>query len=96
MFNDFCYALRFLYKAPVFSALIIMVMTCGLSVSIYMSSFMNTLIFKALPFPDSENIVVIDKLLHGIRSEEGQLLDADLLAISEQSSSFDELFFYLC
>jgi putative ABC transport system permease protein len=94
MFDDFRYALRLLYKAPAFTALVLLVMTGGLSISIYMASLMNTLVFKDLPFPKSENIVVIDKMLHGMRFDWGQLPAADLLAIDEQNSSFDDLLFY--
>ena len=94
MCNDFRYALRLLLKAPAFTALTLTVMTCGLAISIYMYSLMNTLVFKDLPFPESENIVVIDKMLHGMRFEAGQLPAADLLAISDQNSSLNDLIFY--
>ncbi|MCP5078664.1 MAG: hypothetical protein GY951_11500, partial [Psychromonas sp.] len=94
MWHDFRYALRLLYKAPAFTALVLTVMTCGLAISIYMTSLMNTLVFKDLPFPESENIVVIDKMLHGMRFDGGQLPASDLLAISEQNNSFDDLLFY--
>ncbi|PKF62673.1 hypothetical protein CW745_04415 [Psychromonas sp. psych-6C06] len=94
MWNDFRYALRLLYKAPAFTALVLTVMTCGLSISIYMASFMNTLVFKNLPFPDSENIVVIDKMLHGMQFAGSQLQGADLLEISQRSNSFDTLIIY--
>jgi len=94
MWHDFRYALRLLLKAPAFTALVFTVMTCGLAISIYMTSLMNTLVFKDLPFPESENIVVIDKMLHGMRFGGGQIPAADLLAISEQNNSLNDLLFY--
>jgi len=94
MFDDFRYSLRLLYKVPAFTALAITVMTCGLSISIYIFSLVNTLVYKDLPFPESENIVAIDKVLNGIRLDGGQFYLSPLLAIEKQSSSFDDVIFY--
>lgn len=94
MWSDFKYALRLLLKAPVFTVLTIIVMTCGLAISIYMYSLLNTLVFKPLPFADSENVVVLDKVSAGSRKL-GQLNAADLLSIEAKNKSFDKLnFFY--
>lgn len=97
MWSDVKYALRLLLKAPAFTALTIIVMTCGLAISIYMYSFLNTLVFKPLPFADSESVVVLDKVINGTRSSYRQLNAADLLSIDAQNSSFEKLnlFYFL-
>ncbi|MFT6987556.1 MAG: putative ABC transport system permease protein [Psychromonas sp.] len=94
MWTDFKYALRLLLKAPAFTALTIVVMTCGLAISLYMYSFLNTIVFKPLPFADSENVVVLDKVTNGTRSNYRQLNAADLIIIESENRSFEKLHYF--
>ena len=89
MFDDLKYALRLLLKSPVYNLLLLSVMTIGLAISLYMLSFVYSLVFKPLPFDGGDRIVVIDKFAYGMRFSNG-LADVDAVSILEQSQSFSE------
>jgi putative ABC transport system permease protein len=89
MFNDLKYALRLLLKSPGFSALLLIVMTFGLAISLYMFSFVHNLAFKPLPFDGGDKIVTIGKLVDKTRFG-GSLLDVDVVELLEQSQSFSD------
>lgn len=65
--NDQKYAIRLLLKKPGFALLTMSVMAAGIGLSIYLFSFMNTMIFKDLPFKDGGSIVQISGSLNGMR-----------------------------
>jgi len=65
--SDLKYTLRLLYKKPGFSLLTILVMATGLGLSVYLFSFINTMLFKSLPFDDGESIVQINASQNGVR-----------------------------
>ena len=65
IFADLKYAVRLLRKKPGFSALTTVVMAAGIGLSIYLFSFFNTMVFKALPYEDGATLVQISS------SEEG-------------------------
>ncbi|PKF62672.1 hypothetical protein CW745_04410 [Psychromonas sp. psych-6C06] len=94
MLSDLRYALRRFYRAPAFTLFVIAMMTAGLSISIYIASLVNTLVFKPLPFAQSERVVVVDKALNGMRLTGGEILASDLLEIDEKNQSFATLLFY--
>ncbi|MGR5145089.1 ABC transporter permease [Photobacterium alginatilyticum] len=94
MWTDFKYALRLLMKAPAFSLFTLLVMTAGLALSIYMYSFINTLALKALPFPDSDQVVVIDQLQNGMRHIGGRIPEADALEIKQRNNAFEDFVLY--
>ncbi|MCG7587461.1 ABC transporter permease, partial [Photobacterium sp. OFAV2-7] len=94
MWTDFKYALRLLMKAPAFSVFTLLVMTAGLALSLYMYSFINTLALKALPFPNSDNVVVVDRLQNGMRHLGGRIPEADALEIKRQNNAFEDFVLY--
>ncbi|MFT3782292.1 MAG: ABC transporter permease [Nibricoccus sp.] len=57
MFSDLRYALRQLIKAPGFAAVAILTLALGIGANTAIFSVVNTLLFKPLPYPDSENII---------------------------------------
>ncbi|MFT7561018.1 MAG: putative ABC transport system permease protein [Flavobacteriales bacterium] len=65
--KDFLYALRLLAKKPGFSTLTTLVMAAGIGLSVYMFSFINTMIFKDLPFEDSDTLMQIGHMQNGAR-----------------------------
>lgn len=56
---DIRYALRLLLKSPGFSVLTITVMACGLGLALYMYSVINTIMYKTLPYPKGEGMVMV-------------------------------------
>jgi putative ABC transport system permease protein len=74
--SDIKYAFRLLLKKPGFSILTILVMAFGIGLSVVLFSFLNTMLFKDLPFSDGEAIVRIDGSENGIES-------SDLISLSD-------------
>lgn len=58
-FQDLKYAVRLLSKKPGFTILTTLVMAAGIGLSIYLFSFFNTIVFKDLPFKDSDSLVSV-------------------------------------
>lgn len=65
--QDLKYAFRLLSNKPGFTALTTLVMAVGIGISIYMFSFFNTILFKDLPFKDSESLMLIVGSENGIK-----------------------------
>lgn len=55
--NDIQYAVRLLAKKPGFTVLTTLVMAAGVGLSVFLFSMFNTMIFKDLPFADSDSLV---------------------------------------
>ncbi|BBN83878.1 hypothetical protein PA25_38630 [Pseudoalteromonas sp. A25] len=89
--NDIKYAMRLLAKKPSFSALTVFVMATGIGLSVYLFSFMNTMLFKPLPFADGEHIIEFTTSLNGKRNfgdfnlHDFAQIQADLTSASEFS-----------
>jgi putative ABC transport system permease protein len=57
--KDIQYALRLLAKKPGFTLLTTLVMAVGVGLSVFLFSMFNTMLFKDLPFKDSDRLVRI-------------------------------------
>lgn len=55
--SDIKYAIRLLTKRPGFTILTTLVMTTGIGLSVYLFSFFNVMVFKALPFENGDTLV---------------------------------------
>lgn len=66
--SDIKYAIRTLSKKPGFTLLATFVMAAGIGLSVYLFSFMNTMVFKDLPFERGAQIVEINGSQSGERS----------------------------
>ncbi len=62
---DIKYAFRQLLKAPKFTALTLLVLVGGLSISLFTFSFLYSLIYKPIPLPDGDNIYRLSISLDG-------------------------------
>src|SRR5262245_30441193 len=59
LWNDLRYALRMLRKQPTFSAAAVLTLALGLGTTTAIFSLINAALLRALPFPDSNQLVVI-------------------------------------
>lgn len=59
MLIDIKYALRLLFKAPKFTAMTLLVLVGGLSISLFTFSFLYSSIYKPLPLPEGETALAI-------------------------------------
>lgn len=66
--NDIKYSFRLLSKRSGFTTLTILVMATGIGLSLYLFSFLNTMMFKPLPFKDGESLVQISSSENGVKN----------------------------
>ena len=57
--QDVRYACRALLGAPGFTAVVILTLALGISVTLLMFSVMSAVLWRPLPYPDSHRIVVL-------------------------------------
>lgn len=77
IFNDINYAFRLLSKSPGFTVLTTLVMACGIGLSVYLFSFMNSMLFKEFPFEDGNSLMRISKTVNGQISSSMSLHDIE-------------------
>jgi len=66
--KDIQYALRLLAKKPGFTLLTTLVMAVGVGLSVFLFSMFNTMIFKDLPFKDSDRLVRFHATQDGVET----------------------------
>ncbi len=85
---DIKYAFRQVFNAPKFTALTLIVLVGGLSISLFTFSFLYSLIYKPLPVPNGENIFSLSVKYDGDR---GRLPAYEFLQARKQLTSFSAL-----
>ncbi len=65
VFIDIKYALRLLFKSPKFTAMTLMVLVGGLSISLFTFSFLYSILYKDLPLPEGDSALVISAEFNG-------------------------------
>ncbi|MDF2177153.1 ADOP family duplicated permease [Aliiglaciecola sp. CAU 1673] len=93
-FLDFKYALRLLLRNPGFSLLALLVITAGMAISIYLYSFLNSMMIKPLPFAEGERMVVVDSLVNGTQFNGGSMELHDASELKSRLQSLDEMGLY--
>lgn len=71
MIKDIQYALRLLAKKPGFTLLTTLVMAVGVGLSVFLFSMFNTMLFKDLPFTDSDRLVRFHITQDGVEGRSG-------------------------
>ncbi len=95
--HDLRYALRYLMHHRVFSLTAIAVLSCALGTSIAMFSVVNAVLVRALPFPDSERLVVINEGLPAFGSLDKMGLSApDVVEYQQRQRSFEQAAAFTC
>ncbi|MET2948291.1 ABC transporter permease [Vibrio owensii] len=91
---DINHVTRVTLKRPGFTVFTLMIMACGLGLSIYMYSLINTLAFKPLPFSDGERMVMVSPSINELRLGDSPLSYVDYQAIKSSSRTLENLGFY--
>lgn len=91
---DINYVTRVMLKRPGFTVLTLLIMACGLGLSIYMYSLINTLAFKPLPFKDGERMVMISPSINDLRLGDSSLSYIDYQAIESSSRTLEYMGYY--
>lgn len=91
---DLNYVIRVMLKRPGFTLFTLLIMACGLGLSIYMYSLINTLAFKPLPFKDGERMVIVSPSINAVRLGDSPLSYLDYQAIHASSQTLEEMGYY--
>lgn len=95
MLFDIRYALRLLLKSPGFSAMTVLIMSCGLALTLYMVSVINTIMFAPLPYANGNNMVLLNTVVNGASLSDSGLNYLDYADIKAHSTKLDSVgYFY--
>lgn len=87
--SDINFALRTLIKNPKFTALTVFVMTTGLTLCIYMFSFIHGSLVAPLPFENGERIRAVDTIYNGIQYQGTSFRVHDFEDIKKRVQSYE-------
>jgi predicted permease len=90
--NDLRFAFRQLLKNPGFTAVAILTLALGIGANTAMFSLLNTLLFRALPYPDSERLVAVFRT--SPHSQNWPHSPANFVDYREQNNVFEYLAAY--
>ena len=88
-FNDINYAFRLMLNNPKFTALTVFVMTTGLTLCIYMFSFINGTITAPLPFEGGDRIKKVSTIVNGIKYDGPTLRVHEYEEMKAKQQSFE-------
>lgn len=91
---DIRYALRLLLKSPGFSVLTITVMACGLGLALYMYSVINTIMYKTLPYPRGEGMVMVTPTMDGESLNDSGLNFLDYELIRQKATKLTDISYF--
>ncbi|WP_219094162.1 ABC transporter permease [Pseudomonas sp. UMAB-40] len=95
MLFDIRYALRLLLKSPSFTFVTVLIMSCGLALTLYMFSVINTIMFTPLPYPDGKNMVLVNPTVNGVSLSDSGLNFMDYSDIKARSTQLEDMgYFY--
>ncbi|MGB0861087.1 MAG: ABC transporter permease, partial [Pseudoalteromonas spongiae] len=91
MLDDILYAVRGMLKNPRFAALTTFVMTIGLSLCIYMFSFIFNTLSGTIPLEDGERLRKVTTVVNGVAYDGTSVRYQEYLDIVNQQTSFEFL-----
>ena len=89
IFSDINFAFRTLIKNPKFTALTVFVMTTGLTLCIYMFSFIQGTMVAPLPFKDGERIRAVDMIYNGMTYQGTSIRVPDFEDLKKRVQSYE-------
>jgi macrolide transport system ATP-binding/permease protein len=92
LFADLRYAFRTLAKSPGFAGIAILSLALGIGANSAMFSYVDAMLLRPLPVPDSGQIVQVDSTAPGTRL--GRISYPDYLDLRERSETFSSLVCY--
>lgn len=87
--NDISYAFRLMLNNPKFSALTVFVMTTGLTLCIYMFSFISGTLTASLPFEGGDRIKKVTTVINGVTYDGATLRVHEYEEIKARQQSFE-------
>ncbi|WP_248751791.1 ABC transporter permease [Pseudomonas sp. MWU15-20650] len=95
MLFDIRYALRLLLKSPGFTFVTVLIMSCGLALTLYMFSVINTIMFTPLPYQDGKSMVLVNPTVNGVSLSDSGLNFMDYSDIQARTTQLEDVgYFY--
>ncbi|MEK2485287.1 ABC transporter permease [Providencia stuartii] len=91
---DINYVTRVMLKRLGFTVLTMLIMACGLGLSIYMYTLIHTLAFKPMPFKDGAQMVMISPSINDLRLGDSPLSYTDYQSIKSCCRSLEDVGYY--
>src|ERR1044072_5134117 len=94
MLNDLQYGLRMLWKDKSVSARALLILALGIGVNSAIFSVGNGVVLRPLPYPESEQLMVVWGNLHKTGLEEIEISALEFRDFQQQSQAFDQIAAY--
>ena len=94
MLNDLQYGLRMLWKHRSVSAIALLTLALGIGVNSAIFSVVNAVVLRPLPYPESEQLMVVWGNLHKTGLEEIEISALEFRDFQQQSQAFDSIATY--
>src|ERR1044071_4350281 len=94
LFNDLRYAVRVLFKSTALTAVALLTLALGIGVNSAIFSVVNAIVLRPLPYPRSEDLMVIWGNLHKSGLEEIEISALELRDFQQQSQAFEHIAAY--
>ena len=91
IFRDVSFALRGLVKRPAFAGLAVIILALTIAATTAIFTVVNGVLLRPLPFPEPENLLVINEVNPQQSPEPFELSYLNWLDVQRQSKSFEEI-----
>ncbi len=90
LLQDIRYALRGFAQRPGYTAVLVVTLALGIGANVAIFSVANGVLFRALPFPDPEELVLVWNRLENSNVERSLVSGPDLIDYQENATTFQD------